>query len=110
MGAVEYFYDSEYNIRFTKKGLSMKAKSLILAAALGMLASSPAYAWGGINIATFRSRHPAVVQPTSNQAKPEVQVAVLANSSSAKADIKTLCPTASIWYGTGVGVRATHSH
>jgi len=87
----------------------MKTKFLgITLAVLGMVvAASPAHACNGINMATYYSRHGG---PPANraacQAKPEVQVAVLATSP----DVKAACPTVSIWHGTGSDKRATHSH
>jgi hypothetical protein len=85
----------------------MKAKCLMMTAVLGMLAASSANAWQ-FNYGTYIKRHAAPVQPAASQAKTEVQVAVLANSP--VTDIKTLCPTVSIWYGYGASTHATHSH
>jgi hypothetical protein len=90
----------------------MKAKGLILTVLAGMLASSPAYAWS-FCYGTYVKRHPAPVQPAANPANPEVQVAVMASAPSQTApavDIKTLCPTVSIWYGSAATTHATHSH
>lgn len=89
----------------------MNAKNLVVSLVIGMLlAAFSASAGWGINRATYASRfRPAPSAPAPApafalaQAKPEVQVAIMAQ-------IKTECPTVSIWYGTGAKSRATHSH
>jgi hypothetical protein len=58
----------------------MKVKALILALAVGLLAAAPAHAAWGINNATYASRFRSAPQPAASQAKPEFQVAVMANS------------------------------
>jgi len=61
----------------------MKANGLLVAAVVGMLAASSAYAdHQGINNATYASRYRNPAPPTANQAKPEIQVATMAKSSS----------------------------
>jgi hypothetical protein len=57
----------------------MKTKSLIIAVMLGALASTSAHAFGYWNNATYASRFRPAPE-TQTQAKPEVQVAVLASA------------------------------
>jgi hypothetical protein len=57
----------------------MKVNGFIVALVVGMLASVSAHAFGTFNNATYASRFRPVA-PTVNQAKPEIQVAVMANS------------------------------
>jgi hypothetical protein len=64
----------------------MKLNSLIVAAALGMLSALPASAFGFWNNATYASRFRPDPQPVVNQAKPEVQVAVMATSQASAGD------------------------
>jgi hypothetical protein len=90
----------------------MKANSLMMTLVVGLLAASPAYAFpSGTHGQNYYQSHPRL---TASQARPEVQVAVMAQSTSQPVDtvaeVKALCPTVSIWYGTGHSVRATHSH
>jgi hypothetical protein len=59
----------------------MKVNSLVLTVAVGLLAALPAHAWNGINNATYASRY-RPVQPAASQAKSELQVAVMAKSTS----------------------------
>jgi hypothetical protein len=88
----------------------MKLKYLAVTMLAGMLAAAPAYAFPN---GTHGHNYKFATQPVASQAKPEVQVAVMAQSPSqpadARTDIKALCPTVSIWYGSGSSARATHS-
>jgi hypothetical protein len=59
----------------------MNVKGLIITLAIGTLAASSARAGWGINMATYASRY-RPVQPEASQSTSEVQVAVMANSSS----------------------------
>jgi hypothetical protein len=89
----------------------MKINGLIMVLLGGMLAALPAHAFPS---GTHGQNYYQHVQATAGQTKPEVQVAVMAQSpaqpTDTKTDIKALCPTVSIWCGTGSSVRATHSH
>ena len=84
----------------------MKTKSLMVAVAVGMLASLPAYAFPSFNYATYASRfRPAQPAPSTvakaqtpaSQAKPEMQVAVMGKAPSS-------------WHGAAPRACATHSH
>jgi hypothetical protein len=59
----------------------MKTNSLVFVLAVGMLAALPAHAWTW-NSATYASRFRAPAQSSATVAKPEIQVAVLAQSKS----------------------------
>ena len=90
----------------------MNTKRLIMILVSGMLAATSAYSFPWFNKATYDSRLGYVpqtapttatsAQPAPGQTKSELQVAVMANSTSK--------PTGSdLWYGTDQRTRATHS-
>jgi hypothetical protein len=89
----------------------MKTNSLIIGLVVGMLAASSASAFPS-GTQGHNYKYPA--QPTASQVKSEVQVAIMAQSplrpGETRTEIQALCPTVSIWYGTGSSTRATHSH
>jgi hypothetical protein len=87
----------------------MKLNSLLVTVAVGMLAVVPVRAnWQGINPATYASRfRPAT--PAASQAKPEMQVAVMAQSAATKAGTKVPGATQEHPWGQPHPY-ATHSH